>query len=182
LSREAANARGDRRGELKIIMIIERVEKSHGKNRTRAYRLLSVLAAIAFALTIYAGKANAQVIGDLVANIPFEFHAGNAKFPAGEYRIHVLDDSDLSVMEIQSVNGSASALFEVQETETKSTPTQSELIFNRYGDKYFLADLFDQGNPSGSEVLKSRYEKRMNQQAMLAQAHVPAKGQAQRGK
>jgi hypothetical protein len=182
VSREAANARGDRKRGSKIIMSIEGIKNTYGQNKTRVHRLLSVVAAVLFALTIYASNANAQVVGDLVANIPFAFHAGNAKLPAGKYRVHVLDDSNLSIMEIQSVDGSASALFEVQETDAKSTPAQSELIFNRYGDKYFLADLFDQGDPSGSEVLKSRYEKRMNQDAVLAQAHVPAQGQVKRGK
>jgi hypothetical protein len=33
------------------------------------------------------------------------------KLPAGEYRVHVLDDSDLTVKEITSADGSTSALF-----------------------------------------------------------------------
>src|SRR6201982_3502311 len=96
-----------------------------------------------FALTIFAGKARAQIIGDLDVNIPFQFHAGNAKFPAGKYRIHMLDDSDLSVMEITSADGSTSALFQVQESEANAAPAKSELIFNKYGNRYFLAKLFD---------------------------------------
>jgi hypothetical protein len=35
--------------------------------------------------------------------------------------------------------------------------------------------LFDEGNPSGSEVAKSRYEKKVGQATAEAQAHVPAR-------
>lgn len=147
----------------------------------RRHYLLSLFVALAFVLTIYPSKANAQIVGDLEANIPFQFHVGNTKLPAGEYRIHVLDDSDLTIMEISSKDGSASALFQVQGVEANNTPTKSELIFNRYGNHYFLAQLFDQGEPSGSQVPESRYEKAMSKEPMQAQEHVPAHGRTQRG-
>jgi hypothetical protein len=47
------------------------------------------------------------------------------------------------------------------------------LIFNKYGNRYFLAKLFDEGEPDGSKVVESRYEKRIGQVAE-AQEHVPA--------
>ncbi len=84
----------------------------------------------------------------------------------------MLDDSDLTVMEISSADGSTSALFEVQ--EANSAPAKSELIFNKYGNRYFLAKLFDEGNPSGSKVVESRYEKRISQAGTTAQEHVSA--------
>jgi hypothetical protein len=166
----------------KISMVIENVDMGYASHKTtRGHQLLSLFVALVLALTIYASKAKAQIIGDLEANIPFQFHVGNAKLPAGEYRIHVLDDSDLTVMEISSADGSTSALFQVQNTDANSAPAKSELIFNKYGDRYFLAKLFDESNPSGSEVLKSRYEKRISQEAVVAQEHVPAHRRAQRG-
>jgi hypothetical protein len=146
-----------------------------GRKVARRQYLLSLFVALAFTLSVYASKAQAQIVGDLEANIPFQFHVGNAKLPAGQYRIHVLDNSDLTVMEISSADGSTSALFEVQQAEANSTPAKSELIFNKYGNRYFLAKLFDEGNPSGSEVPKSRYEKSVSQAAAEAQAHVPAR-------
>jgi hypothetical protein len=163
-------------------MFIETIGNSHaGRQVARRHYLLSLFIALAFALTIFPSNAHAQIIGDLEVNIPFQFHAGNTKLPAGEYRIHVLDDSDLTVMEITSADGSTSALFQVQNTDANSTPTKSELIFNKYGNRYFLAKLFDEGNPSGSEVPKSRYEKRLSQEAIEAQEHVPAHRQVQQG-
>jgi hypothetical protein len=148
---------------------------------TRLRYLLSLLVAMVFVLTIYPSKAHAQIIGDLEVNIPFAFHAGNAKLPAGKYRIHVLDNTDLNIMEITSADGSTSALFEVQDAEANTTPAKSELIFNKYGNRYFLAKLFDEANPSGSQVVESRYEKKISQQTMEGQEHVPAHRQTQQG-
>jgi hypothetical protein len=163
-------------------MFMETIDKTHASNKgTRGHHLLSLFTALVFALTIYATRAHAQIIGDLEVNIPFQFHAGNAKLPPGKYVIHTLDDSNLTVMEISSADGSTSALFEVQDAEANSAPAKSELIFNKYGNRYFLAKLFDEGNPSGSQVAESRYEKKISQAAEEAQAHVPAHHRGQQG-
>jgi hypothetical protein len=163
-------------------MFIEAIDKAHANHKwTGGHHLLSLLIALVFALTIYPSKAHAQIVGDLQVNIPFQFHVGNTKLPAGQYVIHMLDDSDLTVMEITSADGSTSALFQVQDAEANSTPAKSELIFNKYGNRYFLAKLFDEGNPSGSQVLMSRYEKRVSQETAEAQAHVPAHHRGQQG-
>jgi hypothetical protein len=141
---------------------------------TKTLKSLSLFIALVFALTVSPIKAHAQIIGDLEVTIPFQFHAGDAKLPAGKYIIHTVDNSDLTFMEISSEDGSTSALFEVRDAEANSTPAKSELIFNKYGNRYFLARLFDEANPNGSAATKSRYEKRVSQEAAESQAHVPA--------
>lgn len=151
------------------------------RKATRRHQLLSFFIALVLAMTIYPAKAHAQIIGNLEVTIPFQFHAGNAKLPAGNYIVHVLDNSDLTIMEISSVDGSTSALFQVQDAEANSTPPKSDLIFNKYGNRYFLAKVFDEGNASGSEVLKSTYEKKVSQATSEAQAHIPAHHKAQQG-
>jgi len=163
-------------------MFTETIGNSHAGRKviSRQY-LLSLFIALVFALTMYPSKAQAQIVGDLEVNVSFQFHAGNTKLPAGQYRIHVLDNSDLTVMEISSVDGSTSALFEVQQAEANSTPAKSELIFNKYGNRYFLAKLFDEGNPSGSQLPESRYEKTVSQAVDEAQTHVPAHHRGQQG-
>jgi len=138
------------------------------------YRLMLLFIALVFALALYPHKAHAQVIGNLEVNIPFQFHAGNVKLPPGKYLIHMLDSADTGVMEITNADGSTAALFEVQQAQANSSPGKSELIFDKYGNRYFLTKLFDEGNPSGSQVLESRYEKRVSQAAAEGQEHVPA--------
>jgi hypothetical protein len=151
------------------------------KRKGGVQQFLSFLLLPVFALTIFAGKASAQIVGDLDADIPFQFHVGNKELPAGKYRIHIQDDSDLTVMEITSVDGSSFALFQVQESDANAAPAKSELIFNKYGDDYFLSKLFDEGNPSGSKVIESRYEKQISRGAVVAQEHVPVHHRTQQG-
>jgi hypothetical protein len=148
--------------------------------KTGSYQLLSLFVALVFVLTMHSTKAEAQIVGNLEVDIPFQFHAGNAKLPPGKYTLHLLENTDLTVMEITSVDNSTSALFEVGRTRASSTPAKSELIFNKYGNRYFLAKVFDEGNPAGSQVLESRYEKRMSEVAE-SQEHLPAHHQGQAG-
>jgi hypothetical protein len=156
-------------------MFTKVIDKAHANHiGTRGRQLLPFFIALVFALTFYPTKAHAQIIGNLEVTIPFQFHAGDTKLPPGKYTIHTVDNTDLTIMEISSEDGSTSALFDVHDAEANSTPAKSELIFNKYGNRYFLAKLFDEGNPSGSTVDKSRYEKKVGQAATEAQAHVPA--------
>jgi hypothetical protein len=157
-------------------MFVETPNNHHTGHKVANPKLLSWFMAVAFAFAIYPSTAHAQIVDNIEVNVPFPFHAGNTKLPAGEYLIHPLDDSDLTVMEVSSVDGSVSALFEVQETKADSTPAKNELVFNKYGNRYFLAKLFQEGSSSGSQVLESKYEKRISgQQTMEAQEHVPAR-------
>ena len=156
-------------------MFTESIDKAQGThNAIKPFQLLSFFIALVFALSIHPAKAHAQIIGELEVNVPFQFYAGNAKLPAGKYVLHMMDNSDLKIMEISNADGSTSALFEVEDAQSNSEPRKSELIFNKYGNRYFLARIFDEGNPDGSKVPESQYEKRVGQAADEAQQHVPA--------
>jgi hypothetical protein len=141
------------------------------------HQLLSLFIALIFVLTIHPGKAQAQIVGNLEADIPFQFYAGNTALPPGKYIIHVLDNSDLTMMEISSADGKMSALFDVRDAEASSAPARDELLFNKYGNHYFLAKVFDRSNPSGSAVIESRYEKRIDKATAEAPEHVAVRHQ-----
>lgn len=149
------------------------------RNVTRRNHLVALFTVFLFALMIYPGKAHAQVIGSIDANIPFEFQAGNAQLPPGEYSIRMVENSGLAYMQITSKDGSSSAMFGVHETDLRSAPTKTELVFNKYGDHYFLAQLFDEGDPSGSQVVESSYEKKVSKAAAESQVHVATTQQPQ---
>jgi hypothetical protein len=163
-------------------MVIESIEKRSAAQNGRGLRLLSLLAGLVLTLTIGASKANAQIVDGLKANIPFEFHVGDTTFSAGQYRIHMVEDSNLMVMEISREDGSGSTLFQVEQADAKSTPERSELIFHKYGNEYFLAKLFEEGERSGSGVAKSRYEANVSRNVLQAEERVQAEDGRQRGK
>jgi hypothetical protein len=105
-------------------------------------------------------SAHAQLLGQIEANIPFQFHAGMAKFPPGKYILRVEQGSDLSTMEIQSADGHSAALFEIRDAQAPASPKTTELIFDHVGSRYFLAKIFDGGDKSGSTVVDTGYAKK----------------------
>lgn len=163
-------------------MFIESIDKAQViRNNTKLLQLLSFFIALTFALSLHPAKAHAQIIGELEVTVPFQFYAGNAKLPAGKYILHMLDNSDLKIMEISTPDSSTSALFEVEDAESNTVPPKNELIFNKYGNRYFLARVFDEGNPDGSRVPESQYEKRVSQATEEAKEHVLAYHHGQQG-
>jgi hypothetical protein len=159
----------------RMTMFINKSEKAHvGREGARKYHSVPMFVALVFAAMIYPHQTHAQIVGSLQADIPFQFHAGNTKLPAGKYVIRMVDDSDLTIMEISRADGSVAGLIQVRSAEANSTPRKSELIFNRYGSQYFLEELFDEGESSGSQVVESNYKKRVGQAVAEAQEHVPA--------
>jgi hypothetical protein len=154
-------------------MFFQNTDKCLARKASVGRYLPPALVALLLALALFPAEAHAQIIGNIEANIPFQFHAGDTRFPPGKYIIRVLDDSDLSVMEISSVDGSTSVLFEVEPAQASSTPGKTELIFHRYGNRYFLTKLFDEGSADGSRVVASRYEKGISQET-ASEEHVPA--------
>ncbi|MGA8554731.1 MAG: hypothetical protein WB630_09950 [Candidatus Acidiferrales bacterium] len=154
------------------------IEKSDtvrvGREGATRYQFVRMFIALVFAAMIYPQQTHAQLIGTMEADIPFQFHAGNTRLPAGKYFIRMLDDSNLTLIEISKPDGSVAVLLQVRETDANSTPPKSELVFNKYGKNYFLEKLFDEGQSSGSQVLESSYEKRLGRAAAEGQEHVPA--------
>jgi len=67
--------------------------------------------------------------------IPFQFHAGNAKLPAGNYRC--TRDKRISVLWKSAAEPELLRSLQLRETEL-TTPNKNELIFNKIGDRYFL--------------------------------------------
>jgi hypothetical protein len=164
-------------------MMIEYFENSRAsQTRTGKRILLPLFFSLIIAASIWPAKAQAQIIGNLEAEIPFQFQVGNKTLPAGKYIIHQLEGSDLTVMQISSADGKQSALFDVESAEAKSTPEKTELIFNKYGDRYFLSEMFDEGNVDGSKLIASRDEKQASKEGGADVAHVAASHPQQEGK
>jgi hypothetical protein len=137
-------------------------------------QFLSLFMFLGLMTTLGASKVQAQIVGPLDADIPFQFYAGDTKFPPGKYIIKPLDNTDLTVMEISTADGRNSAVFEVRDSQAGTSPAKTELIFDKYGNHYFLSKLFDEGNKLGSALEKSRYEKKLSSGSTREERHVSA--------
>ena len=120
--------------------------------------------ALAF-LAAYAVQAQEPV----VANIPFAFTAGAMTLPAGEYRVQKLAVGS-AVLLIQGTDNSAATLVMSNVTEANRPQTKSKMIFRCYGNRYFLSQIWVEGNSRGIELQPSAKEK---EQAHLARNDKP---------
>jgi hypothetical protein len=157
-------------------MLIKNLEHARG-----GHALVPLFLTLLFVMSLWPARAQAQIIGNLEADVPFQFHVGNTTLPAGRYMVHELEGSDLTVMQISSVDGKLSALFDVESAQARTAPEKSELIFNKYGDSYFLSEMYDEGNVDGSRLSPSRDEKRASKENGADVAHVTARHPQQEG-
>jgi hypothetical protein len=127
-------------------------------------------------LTVGGGiVANAQIdTGTTIqANVPFTFMVGDTTLPAGKYEIKGLDDSGSGVLELSSVKGNTKVVFDSDNAEANPERLQSksELVFNKVGDKYFLSQVWPEDSASGSQLVRSRMEKKLEAGGMKPERH-----------
>jgi hypothetical protein len=125
--------------------------------KTRALVMAGMMA-----LTAMASTRVAQAQELLAVNIPFDFVAGNTQLPAGEYTVRVSAPTHTIIL--ISRKDSATSAFLVTNAAVSAEPqSESKLIFNRYGERYFLSQVWTEGNSQGRQLLKSAREKEMSQ-------------------
>src|ERR1700682_2202154 len=100
----------------------------------------------------------------MVVDIPFAFTAGNATLPAGEYCVQKMDRNS-AVFFIYLWAPRASALRISNAAQAKEPQTESKLVFNRYGNRYFLSQVWTSGSIRGRQLPISPREKEMPQLA-----------------
>ena len=99
-------------------------------------------------------SAYAQTV-NLKADVPFNFIIRGATLPAGEYTIQGLGDGPIAV---RGPNPKANTIVLSQRCASINAVKQSKLVFHRYGDRYFLAQLWVAGSDSGRQLPKSPRE------------------------
>jgi len=115
--------------------------------------------------------ANAQTLGSrLKANIPFDFTVAGKKFAAGQYSIVRLNPSaGDQVLSISSVDDHSFPL--TIPVDTRVAKEKSTLVFHRYGDEYFLAQIWPAGATTGRAFFKSRRERQLEQEQRTVAAN-----------
>jgi hypothetical protein len=87
----------------------------------------------------------------------FPFYAGNARMPAGSYRISS-SDIDSSVLQIQSTDGAYSAFVEFEPTHAEQPHPQTDLSFHKYGNTDYLNRIWVNGQRYGMKVDPTKAE------------------------
>jgi hypothetical protein len=107
----------------------------------------------------------------ITVTIPFDFSVHQRVLPAGTYVVtQVRDEPDAPGVDPN--NGFYEIHSEDRSGPMASMPTMSlathnqvndhsELVFNKYGDQYFLSQIWVSGQPQGRAVLKSHKEREL---------------------
>jgi hypothetical protein len=122
-------------------------------------KLRSALLACTFAATAFVSHAFAQGQA-MQVNVPFAFHNGSQHLPAGVYRVEV-ESNHVILLRGQSRSGFAIT----NPAITNTASSTGKVIFTRYGDQYYLSEVWPGGSETGEQCVKSRQEK----EAQLAQ-------------
>ena len=99
----------------------------------------------------------AQIDNGVNFTTSFPFYAGNAKMPAGSYKI-TQSDTDESVLQIQSTDGLHSALVEFIPTQSAQPHPHSDVTFHKYGDTEYLNRIWVEGQEYGMKVDPTKAE------------------------
>ncbi|MFY9532072.1 MAG: hypothetical protein WBC04_21340 [Candidatus Acidiferrales bacterium] len=92
-------------------------------------------------------------------NIPFAFQVDNKTLPAGEYQVWTLPTGDGNYRQlIQRTDCSASVIVMTLTADSKDARSEPKLVFNQYGNSYFLSQIWTEAGP-GRQLLKSKREK-----------------------
>ena len=112
---------------------------------------------LAIVLVSAVASANAQSARKVSANIPFDFVVGDQTLAAGEYSLKATTAPSNGLM-IQDENGKSSMRL-TNSIEPRQNRRESRLVFHRYGQRYFLAEVWTGAGEVGRNLLKSRHEK-----------------------
>jgi hypothetical protein len=118
---------------------------------------LSALIVVGLIL-VAAFAAQAQLERRVVVNVPFDFAVGKKMLPAGQYTIRrIVRDNDRLLL-VQSADGRIAQTIQTSAVEANTPTDNVQVKFHRYGDKYFLFQVWTPGNGTGRELPKSQLE------------------------
>jgi hypothetical protein len=121
------------------------------------------------AMTVIAASVSASAQSlqyRLTANIPFDFSVAGTKLQAGKYWINRSQQgSGDMVVQISSPDGHSNVTRLTIPVSVFNPVTKSTLVFHRYGDQYFLSEVWPAGAATGREFPKTRAERELARQA-----------------
>src|SRR5215213_1202976 len=123
---------------------------------------LAKLGLLVVMIMIAAGtSAKAQSLEyKLTANIPFDFTVADKKFQAGEYLIGRASASNGDmVVQVRSADGHENINRITVPVISRTLTNKATFVFHRYGDEYFLFQVWPSGSTTGRALPKSRVER-----------------------
>ena len=117
----------------------------------KSARTLITICLLFTAATLFAQTESQRL---MKVNVPFTFAVEDHFLPAGEYL--VLTVTPERSIRIVSADGKHSAIVNTLPNYAKSPSTRSRLVFHKYGNEYFLAQVWTGGQNVARNPLSSK--------------------------
>jgi hypothetical protein len=121
-------------------------------------QILMAITMLSLYATLAVASVKAQSEHYLVVTIPFEFAIKGKTLPPGEYIVRRVSSDKPDCLSIGSVNGRTGQSVLTHNVRAGTLQAESKLVFSRYGDQYFLSQVWKAGDSDGHELRKSRRE------------------------
>ena len=108
-----------------------------------------------------AAVANGQAGRQVTAQVPFDFIVANKTLRAGRYEVNNVNSSG-DALAIRQAEGTDQAMILTAPVIAKNqSDTKAKLVFHRYGQTYFLSQVWVAGRSDGRELARSKQERAM---------------------
>jgi len=121
--------------------------------------ILPILAIVGIAVMLVANPASADSGTELRASIPFDFTVGKTLMPAGQYTVRT-DHIGSGVLCIEARDGGRPVMIMTNTAYAAHSKNESSLVFQRYGNQYFLNEIVSSASGLSVELPTSKAEKR----------------------
>lgn len=118
------------------------------------FAMVILLVMVAF-VSALASSVSAQTPSrNVMAQIPFEFNVGDKTLPAGDYLIAEIT-SDGAALRISNQDDNKSVSRLTSAVKSSEPKEHSTLVFQRYGERLYLSQVWITGEREGREMIKS---------------------------
>jgi hypothetical protein len=115
-------------------------------------RTLITICLLLTAASVFGQMRSSQQL--MKVNIPFAFGVQDQSLPAGQYLVFTVTPE--RSIRIVSANGKHSAIVNTLPNYAKEPSSNSRLVFHRYGNEYFLAEVWTAGQDVARNPLSSK--------------------------
>jgi hypothetical protein len=117
--------------------------------------------------------ASAQTV-NVKAKVPFSFTVNRATLPAGEYSLKSMDEQGTAIA-IRDLNSKTTNLVISSSCRSLNSASQTKLVFHRYGNRYFLSQIWTAGDEAGRALPPSAGEKEIARNVSMQEVVLAAK-------
>ena len=134
---------------------------------------LTVLAIASLLAMLAVVSVHADPDSEVRADIPFDFIVGNTAYPTGSYAVQYTNPQGVFVIYIGEDESRRTLLWSNTVPAKSREDNSPRFIFNRYGDQYFLTQVWAGGDTDGLELPKLHRAHELAKEYLAKNASAP---------